>query len=438
MKELSRRDFLKTAALASTAWMIPFSACGRERRRPNIVLIMADDVGREILGCYGGSSYRTPNLDRLAETGVRFTHCYSCAKCAPSRVKIMTGRYQFRTTDKWGYIPAEERTFGHVLSGSGYATAIAGKWQMALLKSDPTHVRKMGFQESCVFGWHEGPRYHQPLIYQNGSILENVEDKYGPDVYCDFLIDFMEKNRNRPFLAYYPMAVAHTVSNDFWPPPPPGPDGRYQSYQELIAVMDQLVGRIVRALERLGLRENTLVLFTTDNGSPRDFITDIAGREYIKTPIVSKMGEKTVIGGKGMLTDAGSRIPFIANWPGTAPAGTVCDDLIDFSDFMPTLTELAGADLPEGVVIDGRSFAPRICGKKGNPREWVYNQFESEAWIRTKEWKLYRDGRLFDMSRDTEEQQPILPGSDSGVSAEMRGKLETYLKALLSKTRDKS
>ena len=433
MSEPTRREFIKTAALASAASILPFSACERTKRPPNIVLIIADDVGREVLGCYGGMAYSTPNLDKLAETGIRFTHCYSAAKCAPSRVKIMTGRYQFRTTEEWGHIPTTERTFGHVLSEAGYATAVAGKWQMALLKDDPTHVQKMGFQKSCIFGWHEGPRYHDPFIYQNGEVGKAMKGKYGPDVYCEFLIDFMEKNKDRPFLAYFPMAIAHTVSNDFWPPPPPGPDGKYQSYTELVAYMDTLVGRIVAALERLGLRDNTLVLFTTDNGSPRDFITDIKDREYIKTPIVSKLGDRTVIGGKAQMTDAGTRIPFIANWPGVTPVGMVCDDLIDFSDFMPTLADFADVDLPEGVMIDGRSFASRILGKSGNPREWVYNQFEGEAWIRTKDWKLYRDDRLFDMNRDPDEKDPILPESDSDTTAKIRGKLESYFMEVFSK-----
>jgi arylsulfatase A-like enzyme len=430
MNRLTRRDFMKTAALASAAGMIPFSACRGRKQPPSILLIMADDVGSEVPGCYGGTTYSTPNIDKLAQGGVRFTHCYSTPKCAPSRVKLMTGRYQFRTTEEWGYIPPEERTFGHVLSGAGYATALAGKWQMTLLKSDPGHVRKMGFQESCVFGWHEGPRYHQPFIYQNGRILEGVEDRYGPDIYCDFLIDFMEKNRDRPFLAYYPMAVAHEVSNDFTPPPPPGPDGRYQSYRELIEVMDANVGRLVDALDRLGLRENTIILFTTDNGTPKEFLTEIRNGEYIDTPIVSVWQGREVRGGKGELTDAGTRVPFIANGPGRVPSGEVCNDPIDFSDFMPTLAELAGADLPREVKIDGRSFAPQLLGKQGNPRKWVYNQFEGRAWIRTREWKLYRDGLLFDMKNDPEEKNPIRPGSDSDHSAEMRKKLEGWLKGL--------
>lgn len=143
MTDQTRRDFIKKAVLASAASFIPFTGCDGRKRPPNIVLIMADDVGREVLGCYGGTSYATPNLDRLAETGVRFTHAYSSAKCSPSRVKIMTGRYQFRTTEEWGHIPPGERTFGHMLAEAGYATAVAGKWQMVLQKDDPTHVQKM-------------------------------------------------------------------------------------------------------------------------------------------------------------------------------------------------------------------------------------------------------------------------------------------------------
>ena len=431
MSNQSRREFIKTATLTSLASLIPMSSCHKKnKQQPNIVLIMADDVGSEVLGCYGGTSYSTPHIDRLAETGVRFTHCYSSAQCAPSRVKIMTGRYQFRTTEEWGHIPPKEKTFGHVLSSAGYATALAGKWQMGLLKSDPMHVHKMGFDEYSCFGWHEGPRYHQPFIYQNGKIRNDVKDKYGPDVYCDFLIDFIKRNRNCPFLAYYPMTVAHEVSNDFWPPPPPGPDGRYQTYGELISVMDQLVGRIVNTLERLGLRENTLILFTTDNGTPKDFITAIRKGEYIETPVVSKMGDKIVTDGKGELTDAGTRIPLIANWAGTSPSGAVCDDLIDFSDFMPMLAELAGTDLPEGVIIDGKSFAPQLRGHIGNPREWVFNQFRGRAWIRTKKWKLYRDGKLFNMEQDPREKLPILPDYDTDESLKMRRKLEDYLKQL--------
>jgi len=402
-----------------------FFSCTNENepQRPNIVLIMADDVGTEVLGCYGGTSYNTPNLDHLAKTGLKFTNCFSTPKCAPSRVKIMTGRYQFRTTEKWGHIPSDEITFGQVLRSAGYRTALAGKWQMILLGEDPDHVQKMGFEQSSVFGWHEGPRYHDPYIWQNGKILENTTGRYGPDIYCDFLIDFIRKNKDKPFLAYYPMTTAHDISNDLPAPPPTAPNGRYQTYKELIDVMDFQVGRLIAVLDELQLRENTLMLFTTDNGTPKRFITRFENGEYIKEPIISKRGNETVTGGKGELTDAGTHVPLIVNWKGTAPSGKICDDLIDFSDFMPTFAEFAKAKLPENVDIDGRSFAPQILGEKGNPRDWIYNQFEGDAWVRTKEWKLYRSGNLFDLASDPLEQNPIQSESGNARVDSVRGSL---------------
>ncbi len=396
----------------------------------NILLILADDVGHEVLGCYGGTSYATPNIDRLALEGMRFTHCYSTPLCTPSRVKIMTGRYLFRTSEEWGYIPPDEITFGHVLQAAGYATALAGKWQMILLKEDPMHITKMGFQENCVFGWHEGPRYYDPYIYQNGKVRTDVAERYGPDVYSEFLIDFMAKHQKGPFLAYYPMTLAHDVSNDLQEPPPVGPKARYDTYREQIEYMDKIIGRLVNALDSLGLREQTLILFTGDNGTPKKFLTRYADGEYLYDPVFSMKGDTIIPGGKGELTDAGTHVPLIANWPGVTPAGTVCDDLIDFSDFMPTLAELAGASLPQGVVIDGQSFAQQILGMKGYPREWVYNQWRGRAWVRTKKWKLYKDGQLFDMLNDPFEKNPIPSESDSEESASMRSRLDKVFSKL--------
>ena len=441
MFSATRRRFLKTLGLGAAglatgclarAGARTAEAADAAGRKPNILLIMADDVGREVLGCYDGTSHETPNLDRLAREGTRFTYAFSCPVCAPTRVKIMTGRYGFRTTQKWGYIPPEERTFGHVLAGAGYATAIAGKWQMALLKNDPDHCRTMGFQQSCVFGWHEGPRYFGPYLYENGKPKRYPDGVYGPDVYVDFLVDFMKASRDRPFLAYYSMALCHAVSDDFWPPPPkpPGQD-TYRSYAECVAEMDKHVGRIVRALEDLGLRENTLVLYTTDNGTPAAFIRDAketdGKRTYPREPVFSEWHGKKVRGGKGQMTDLGTRVPLIANWPGRVPAGKVCDDLVDFSDVLPTLADLAGARLPSGRVIDGRSFAPQLFGKKGKPREWAYNQHGKKAWVRTHRWKLYRDGRLFDMDADPDEKHAIGAGEGSDEAAAARKRLEAVL-----------
>ncbi|HUW18852.1 MAG TPA: sulfatase-like hydrolase/transferase [Sedimentisphaerales bacterium] len=430
----TRRDFLKAVGLGAVSFAVPgctglSSGLSNKSpaRKPNIVFIMADDVGEPVLGCYGGSSYQTPNLDRLAATGTRFNHCYSSPVCAPSRVKIMTGRYGFRNYKEWGHIPPEEITFGHVLKDAGYATALAGKWQMCLQKNDPNHITKMGFEQNCVFGWHEGPRYHGPLIYENGKLRREPEDKYGPDIFCQFIIDFIRRNKDKPFLAYYSTTLAHEISNDLKVPPPVGPNGRYQTYKELVEYMDKLIGRIVSTLDELGLRENTLILFTGDNGTPPKFITKAVNGKYISEPVVSKVGDKVVIGGKGKLTDAGTKVPLIANWPGTTPAGRVSDDLIDFSDFMPTFAELGGSAPPRDRPIDGASFAPQLMGKRGNPREWAYCQWNGKAWARTQRWKLYRDGRLYDMEKDPLEESPVPSERDTAETSAVRKKLAAVL-----------
>jgi len=409
---MHRRAFLKGCIAVGAAGSLAGCNSGFNSKdnsnKPNILLIMADDLGFEGLGCYGGTSYATPNLDALARGGTMFANCHSTPKCSPSRVTIMTGRYTFRTTTKWGHIPDSEVTFGSVLAAAGYKTALAGKWQMALQKDNPKHLAQKGFEQSCVWAWHEGPRYWKPVIYRNDKILGGTSERYGPDVYTDFLVDFMKTNRENRFLAYYPMCLTHFPKGD----EPKGPDGKWETFKEMVENMDRKVGELVAALDKLGLRENTLILFTTDNGSP--------------TKVTSRMGDREVRGGKAKLTDAGTHVPLIANWAKTTPAGTVCQDLIDFSDFMPTLAELAGGNLPD-IKIDGTSFVPQLKGKKGNPREWIYTEYSGKSWARTKQWKLYRDGRLYDMKNDPLEKAPV---GKAPASAEIRSKLQSILNDL--------
>ena len=417
----TRRAFLKTGAAAVSSFLLSGLNCSAEKkslRRPNIVFILADDVGCEVPGSYGGETYQTPSLDALARTGIRFTHCYSSPVCAPSRVKLLTGKYGFRNYIGWGKIKASEQTFAHILKQAGYQTAIAGKWQMVLQKDDPDHIRKMGFDESCVFGWHEGPRYHGPFIYENGKPRQEPDDQYGPDIFCKFITDFIERNQDSLFLAYYSMCPAHEISNDLPIPPPTGPDGRYQSYRELVDTMDTLIGRVVKTLEDLNLHEKTLILFTGDNGTPPAFITRYENGEYIKEPVHSIVKGELVIGGKGQLTDAGTHVPLIANWPGTTPAGWICSDLVDFSDFLPTFADLADMALPKDSTIDGVSFLPQIMGEKNdNPRTWSYCQHDGHAWVRNQRFKLYRDGRFYDLVQDPLEQSPIQPDTPESKKA---------------------
>lgn len=409
--------FVRTLPPFAVAVLLSLAAAAG--KPPNVVLIMADDLGVECLGCYGGTSYETPNLDALAESGTRFTHCYSTPKCVPSRINILTGRYGFRTGQQWGHIPEGEVTFGSVLQQAGVKTAVAGKWQLALLKDRPNHPREKGFGESSLWAWHEGPRYWNPMIWQNGQLRhKEIADRYGPDVFTEFLIDFMRENKEGPFLAYYPMCLPHFAKTGGSYEEPVGPNGRYQSYKELVEQMDRLVGEIVRAVDELGIRENTLILYTSDNGTP--------GR------VVSLRDGQEIQGGKGEHTNAGTHVPLIASWPGTTPSGATCDDLIDFSDFMPALAELAGTVPPPDRPIDGRSFAPQIKGQPGTAREWVYTEFKGLGWIRDHHWKLYTDGRFFDMRADPEENRPL----EAAALGEEAAKAQETLRAQLVKLRE--
>ncbi|MHC4618959.1 MAG: sulfatase-like hydrolase/transferase [Planctomycetota bacterium] len=432
----TRRDFLKAAGLAVVSLAVPScvsaskqQSSGKYAGRPNIILIMADDLGYECLSCYGSLSYKTPVLDELARTGMRFDNCHSQPLCTPSRVKIMTGRYNFRNYTKFGNFDFREKTFAHVLESAGYATCIAGKWQ--LMGRGAAGPYNAGFDEYCL--WHmedafhpKGSRYRSPKIIKNGRLVAQLEGKYGPDVFCDYILDYIERHKSGPFFVYYPMALVH----DPFLPVPDSPDWtqaahrRHNKYfAEMVAYMDKIVGRIVGKLDELGLRENTLVLFTGDNGTNKR--------------ITSKMPGRTIKGGKSKTIDAGTHVPLIANWKGAVPPGRICDDLVDFSDFLPTLAEAAGAALPENLVIDGRSFLPQLRGRKGNPRQWLFCHYTRSGgretprrFVRDKRWKLYDTGKLFDVQADPLEQRPISPGSGGEQAAATRKRFQAVLDSI--------
>ena len=378
--------------------------------QPNILFIMADDVGSEVLQCYGGQSYPTPRLDELATSGMRFEHAYSMSVCHPTRTALLSGQYPFRMGHpKWGSYPknAESKTFAHVLKNAGYRTAVAGKWQIAMLRDDPTHPQRLGFDQSCLFGWHEGPRYFQPHLWQNGKLRTDVKDRYGPDVYCEFLIDFMTKKSDKPFFAYYPMALCHAVTNDLDHPVPVGPQGRYQNYAEMVAAMDNCVGRLLDALDQANLSEHTLVIFYTDNGTPGKIITEVQNNQLVYKPVSSQRNNQQIPGGKTLLTDSGTRVPLIARWPTKIRPGQVNHDLIDVSDFLPTFAELAGTPLPSQASIDGQSFAPLLLGTKHQPRSWVFAEHKGHSYLKDHRWKLYNDNRFYDTTTDPTEQHPL-------------------------------
>jgi arylsulfatase A len=435
---MNRRDFLKTlgcgvAALAMQGCNGSSGFSSDKNVKPNIILIMADDIGYECFGCYGSVSYKTPFLDGMAETGMRFEHCYSQPLCTPSRVKIMTGQYNFRNYTNFGVLDPKQKTFGHLLQGCGYATCVVGKWQLygsvnqsAAVRGTGSLPEQAGFDEHCLWQVKErGSRYKDPVVVQNGKNINGLEGRYGPDVFTDYAIDFIERNKENPFFLYFPMAIVHnpfvpTPDSEDWKNKKHRNDNKY--FADMVTYMDKIVGRLVARVNELGLSENTLVLFVGDNGTNKS--------------IKSKMSDGQIIqGDKGNTTDAGTRVPFIAMWPGVVPAGKVCGDLVDFSDFVPTFAELTGTSPLDGMILDGQSILPQLRGKKGKPRKWIFCHYdpkwlgrkEAVRFVRDKRWKLYDNGDLFDVPADTLEKNPNPPGPEAALA---RKRLQAVLNSI--------
>ncbi|PXA04564.1 arylsulfatase [Coraliomargarita sinensis] len=400
--------------------------------RPNIIFIMADDLGYETIGAYGGTSYQTPHIDRLAEMGARFEHCYAQPLCTPSRVKLMTGRYNVRNYRKFGILPRNETTFAQLFREAGYTTAIAGKWQLG---KEPDAPRHFGFDEALLWQHTMGrtrengrdSRFENPLLERNGNILDYRNGEYGPELLTDFVCDFIANNRDRPFLVYYPMLLTHcpfipTPDSEEWDPKSMGSptykgDAKY--FGDMVRYMDKIVGRIVDEVERQGLSENTIIFFTGDNGTDR--------------PVVSMLNGRKVAWGKGKTTDAGTRVPLVVYGPGTVKS-QVIRNLVDFSDFFPTLCDLAGISTPESLPLDGRSFLPQLNGQEGQPREHLYCWYSSSGkpekakiFARTHRYKLYQSGDFFDLSQDVLEEQPLLASQLTPEQKEIRSQFQTVI-----------
>ncbi len=431
--EMTRRRFLQGGAaalggaLALPAWAA--GAAGGERR-PNIVLIMADDMGFECVGANGGETYATPNLDRMAREGARFEHSYAQPLCTPSRVKIMTGRCNVRNYTKFGELKPDEITFGQLLKQAGYATCIAGKWQLGKGAEAPRHF---GFDEHCLWQLTRMTRrYVNPVLEINGEMTSFPEGTYGPDIVNDYVCDFMRKHREQPFFVYYPMILPHfpfepTPDSADYDPSYKEPErvrgaGDMKHFVDMVEYVDKMVGRVNATLEELGLADDTLVLFTCDNGSA-------GGR--------SRWRGQWVGGGKSHMTDAGTRVPLLASGRGVKP-GVECEDLVDFSDFLPTVCAAAGVAVPADRPIDGRSFLPQLGGARGDPRDWIYMWYsrsgereKAREFARNQRFKLYRSGELYDVPADRGERTPL--GPDAGPEAEAA---RAALQAVLGLYRD--
>ena len=352
-----------------------FSCNDREKsfdQRPNILFIMLDDLGKEWISGFGATEIKTPAIDKLISTGISFKNVYSMPQCTPTRVTLLTGQYPWRhgwinhfDVPRWGhgvrFDPNLNPSFPKMLRNAGYTTCAAGKWQINDFRLEPDAMVKAGFDEYCMWTGGEGGniklsenRYWDPYIHtKSGSKV--YKNKFGEDVFTDFVIDFMKKNKDKPMMIYYPMCLPHgpLTSTPLEPNAP-----KSEQHKSMVRYADHILNVLVKALDQIGIRENTIIIWTTDNGTSGGIIGDLNG--------------KRVRGGKSMLSENGVNAPFIINAPGIVPEGITSDALIDFSDLLPTFCDLAQTSPDKKYEYDGISFAPEIFGLENKSRrDWI-------------------------------------------------------------------
>ena len=426
------------AALLLSPWMVLHGA-EPSPDKPNVLLILADDLGVECLSSYGGVSHRTPNLDRLAKEGMQFTHCFANPLCSPSRAQLLTGRYPFlnglkvvlaNKNQEDIYLRPSQPSFPRQLKEHGYATQIVGKWHVSLEHKHDT-IRQFGFDHYQTWSIFDGQgqkttRYWNPYQLRDGrNIAPEVAKRYGPDVDLEVQLDFIKTHAQSktPFLAFYSTYLPHYP----WEPTPDSEAPTYRApnaahkgdakyFPAMVAYLDRQIGVMLRTLDELGIADNTIVIFAADNG------TD--------TGLQNLWGDGRVItGGKGTMTDRGTRVPLLVRWPGKIKAASSCADLVDLSDFFPTLCELTGAKLPD-VKIHGRSFAPQLFGKPGQPREWIHIQNANNRQVRDQEYMLNNQGQLRRVGELWEDSAPPNANADPAKEAAARKKLQAVFDSL--------
>jgi arylsulfatase A-like enzyme len=408
--------------------------------KPNILFILADDLGKEWISCYGAEDIKTPNIDALAASGMKFNNAYSMPQCTPSRASLLTGKYPCNNgfvnhwdVPRWGvgyfdWKHRENTTFARLMKQAGYATCAAGKWQLNDFRLEPQAMRKHGFDDWAMWTGREARNGASRHRYQDAYIntpdgSKTYEGEFGPDIYCNRLIDFMKTHRDQPMCLYYAMTLPHTP----FVPTPDEPDvtDNLDKHKAMVRYADKLVGRLVDALDELDIREKTIVIFTTDNGSTHDIVGTRHGRK--------------VDGAKSNKIEAGVCEPYIVSCPGLVPAGVETDALTDFTDLLPTFVELGGGRIPDELNIDGSSIAPVILGKQSDSnREWIMAMGHGPAMvdekgvrgkadfaarvIRDKRYKVWvsKDKqivRLHDLKNDPYEKQNLLENSKDDQKA---------------------
>lgn len=390
-------------------------ASARVTGKPNIILILGDDIGFEIPTVDGGRSYETPNIDAMAGQGMRFTQAYASPLCSPSRFMLMTGKYNFRNYTAWGVMKPNEKTLATLLKSAGYTTYVSGKWQF---DGGDAGIHSLGFDDYSVWDAYEndnflGSHYKNPAIYENGGLLPTsvTINKYGDDIFTDRVLNFVSTNRNKKFFVYFPITLAHKPfcptpddpEFDNWDPSDSNSDATF--FPSMIKYMDKKIGQLNDSLKAWNLYNNTIIIFAGDNGTPSE--------------IISKFNNKNLIGGKSQSNITGTRIPMMITWPAKIVPGTVNGNLVDFTDFLPTFAEAAGISVPTDYgMIDGVSFYKQFSNVNSPSRSWVFNHYQPlskdgenqnlKRWAQNKLYKLYDSSdNFYNIKDDPYERKPI-------------------------------
>lgn len=388
-------------------------------RKPNVIIILADDLGVDGIGAYG-SEIATPNIDALARVGVTFDNAYSTPLCTPTRVRMMTGKESARNYTAFGYFNPAERTFAHAFAEAGYATGIVGKWQLSgngydgLTGAQP---QQTGFAQSYL--WQQssqgkGSRYWGPNLTLNGK-TQLSEWGFGPDFQNRWALNFIRGNKDRPFLLYYPIVLPHSPLVPT--PDQPGADGTKPRFVAMVQYLDKLVGTVRAEVERHGLGKHTIILFAGDNGTSR-------------AVTLTRNGQPTT-GGKGLPTLSGTHVPMILSWAGRLPAGDRRDGLFDIMDVYPTLAAAAGLSVAPG--LDGVDQLPVAQGKAAKARDWIFMHY-APVWIQDParfafeaKWKLYGDGQLVALDPEHNVEQPVPADAMRPEARKAKARLERVL-----------
>lgn len=426
----------RLAALLSS-FVLPCLASAATPEKPNIIFIMADDLGYTDVATFGSKYYETPNIDRMAAQGMKLTSHHHCQNCQPTRAALMTGQYGPRTgvytvggidrfewetrplrpVDNLDKLPLEKKTVAQALKGAGYATGLFGKWHLGEDKEH--HPASRGFDEAIVssgkhFDFKTSPKADVP------------EGKYLADFLTDKAVDFIQRHKAEPFFLYLPHFGVHSPHQakeeliaKFKDKAAAG-GHKNPTYAAMIASVDESVGRVMATLEELKLADNTVLIFTSDNGGVGGY-----EREGIK-----KGGDITdnapLRSGKGSLYEGGTRVPFIVRWPGVTKAGTTCETPSIHVDVFPTLAEIGKAAAPEGQPLDGESLVPLFRDPAASlKRDAIYQHFPgylgagAGTWrttpvglVQSGEWKLmefFEDGKLelYNLKNDIGEQKNL-------------------------------